>query len=142
VAASKSELTLGRKACIQALLGRLTVGKRAKITALIVLCLVLGAILTGVYITVEEQIPENALVVVTLEDKHYHSIYFDYDGVAAKTAKTMSLSEAKKQGFRPHQQSIGLGYFTGNRLFLYQYVVSKIGIQYNGRWDKNGDWLW
>lgn len=118
-------------------------GKGGKITVVVVICLVLIAFFLGIYVTVEEEIPENAVVVVTLEDKRYHSIHFDYDAVVGKTAKTMKLSEAKRQGFIPHQQSINLGYFKGNRLFLYQYVLSKIaGIQYNSRWDKNGNWLW
>lgn len=117
-------------------------GKRGKITVVIVICLVMVAFFLGIYVTVDEEMPENAVVVVTLEDKHYHSIHFDYGAVAGKTAKTMALSEAKRQGFTPHQHSIDLGYFRGNRLFLYQHVLSKIGIQYNSRWDKNGNWLW
>jgi len=118
------------------------VGKRGKITVVIVICLLLVAFFLGVYVTVREKIPENAVVVVTLEDKRYHSIHFDYDAVAGKTARTMPLSEAKQKGFKPHPQSIDLGYFKGNRLFLYQYVLSKIGIRYNSRWDKDGNWLW
>jgi len=118
------------------------VGKHGKITVVIVICLLLVAFFLGIYVTIEEQIPKNAVVVVTLEDKRYHSIHFDYDAVAGKTAKTMALSEAKRQGFTPDQQSVNLGYFKGNRLFLYQYVLSKVGIQYNSRWDKNGNWLW
>jgi hypothetical protein len=118
------------------------VGKRLKITVVIVICLLVVAFFLGIYVTVDEEMPENAVVVVTLEDKRYHSIHFDYGAVAGKTAKTMPLSEAKRQGFSPHQHSIDLGYFKGNRLFLYQYVLSKIGIHYNSRWDKNGNWLW
>jgi len=118
------------------------VGKGGKITVAVVICLVLVAFFLGIYLTVDEEMPENAVVVVTLEDKRYHSIHFDYDAVAGKTAKTMKLSDAKRQGFTPHQQSINLGYFKGNRLFLYQYVLSKIGIHYNSRWDRNGNWLW
>jgi hypothetical protein len=118
------------------------VGKRLKITVVIVICLLLVAFFLGIYVTVDEEMPENAVVVVTLEDKRYHSIHFDYGAVAGKTAKTMTLSEAKRQGFSPHQRSIDLGYFKGNRLFLYQYVLSKIGVHYNSRWDKNGNWLW
>ncbi|MFW6147063.1 MAG: hypothetical protein ACOC6B_01580 [Thermodesulfobacteriota bacterium] len=117
-------------------------GKRGKIAVVIVIGVLLVAFFLGIYVTVREKIPENAVVVVTLEDKHYHSIHFDYDAVAGKTAKTMTLAEAERKGFNPHPQSIDLGYFRGNRLFLYQYVLSKIGIHYNSRWDRNGNWLW
>lgn len=86
--------------------------------------------------------PGNAVVVVTVEDKKYHSIHFDYVDIVGKTAQTMILSEAKKQGFTPSQHSIDLGYFRGNSLFLYQYILSKFGLHYNSRWDENGNWLW
>ena len=106
------------------------------------ICLLLAAFFLGIYVTVDEEMPGNAVVLVTLEYKHYHSIHFYFGGVAAKTATTMALSEAKRQGFAPHEHSINLGYFRGNRLFLYQYVLSKIGVHYNSRWDENGNWLW
>jgi hypothetical protein len=118
------------------------VGKLAKIITVIVISIILVIFFLGIYITVDEEMPGNAVVVVTLEDKHYHSIHFDYISVAGKTAKTMILSEARKKGFKPDQHSRDLGYFRGNTLFLYQYVLSKFGIQYNSRWDKNGNWLW
>lgn len=100
------------------------------------------AFFLGVYITVDEQIPHNAVVVVTLEDKLYHSIHFDYMCIAGKTAKTMTLSEARKKDFKPDPHCGDLGYFRGNTLFLYQMVLSKLGVQYNSRWDKSGNWLW
>jgi hypothetical protein len=118
------------------------VGIRGKITVVVVVCLLLTAFFLGVSVTVREEIPENAMVVVTIEDKHYHAIHVDSDALAGKTAKTMPLSAARQKGFKPDPQSIDRGYFRGNRLFLYQYVLSKIGIHYNSRWDKNGNWLW
>ena len=117
-------------------------GKTSKIITVIVVSLLLVAFFLSIYITVDEEMPDNAVVVVTLEDKHYHSILFDYGSVAGKTAKTMFLSEAKAKGFKPDQVSIDLGYFRGNTLFLYQYVLSKFGVRYNSRWDKEGNWLW
>jgi len=118
------------------------VGKISKIIIIVVISLALVSFFLGIYITVDEKIPDNAVVVVTLEDKLYHSIHFDYICVAQKTARTMVLSEAKKKGFKPDSHCQDLGYFRGNRLFLYQYILSKFGIQYNSRWDKNGNWLW
>jgi hypothetical protein len=118
------------------------VGKTSKIITVIVVSLFVVAFFLSIYITVDEKMPDNAVVVVTLEDKHYHSILFDYSSVAGKTAKTMSVSEATAKGFKPDQVSIDLGYFRGNTLFLYQYVLSKFGVRYNSRWDKQGNWLW
>ena len=117
-------------------------GKVSKIIIVIVISLVLVAFFLGIYITVDETIPNNAVVVVTLEDRLCHSIHFDYLCVAGKTAKTILLSEAKEKGFNLDSHCQDLGYFIGNRLFLYQYILSKFGIQYNSRWDKNGNWLW
>jgi hypothetical protein len=118
------------------------VRKRSEIIVVIAISLFLVAFFLGIYITVDEKIPDNAVVVVTLEDKRYHSIHFDYICVAGKTAKTMVLSEANENGFKPDQHCRDLGYFRGNTLFLYQYILLKVGIQYNSRWDSNGDWLW
>jgi len=118
------------------------VKKIPKIIAVILISLILVSFFLGIYITVDEKVPDNAVVVVTMEDKFYHSIHFDYICVAGKTAKSMALSEAKEKGFKPHPHCQELGYFRGNTLFLYQYVISKFGIQYNSRWDKNGNWLW
>lgn len=117
-------------------------GKISKIIIVILISLALVVFFLGIYITIDEEIPDNAVVVVTLEDKLYHSIHFDYICVARKTAKTMVLYEAKEKDFKPDTHCQDLGYFRGNRLFLYQYILSKFGIQYNSRWDKNGNWLW
>ena len=117
-------------------------GKISKVIIVVVISLLLVAFFLSIYITVDEKMPGNAVVVVTLEDKHYHSIHFDYSVVAGKTAKTMLLSEAQAKGFVPDQLSIDLGYFRGNRLFLYQYILSRFGVRYNSRWDKDGNWLW
>ena len=116
--------------------------KTGKIITVVTVSLFLVAFFLSIYVTIDEEIPDNAVVVVTLEDKHYHSIHFDYASVAGKTARTMSLSEARKKGFKPDQRSQDFGYFNGNTLFLYQYILTSLGIQYNSRWDKNGDWLW
>jgi len=118
------------------------VGKTARIIVVVVISLLLIAFFLSIYITVDEKMPGNAVVVVTLEDKHYHSIHFDYSVIAGKTAKTMLLSEARAKGFIPDQLSTDLGYFRGNTLFLYQYILSKFGLRYNSRWDKDGNWLW
>ena len=117
-------------------------GKVSKTIIIVVISLALVSFFLGIYITVDEKIPDTTVVVVTLEDKLYHSIHFDYICVAQKTARTRVLSEAKKEGFKPDSHCQDLGYFRGNRLFLYQYILSKCGIQYNSRWDKNGNWLW
>jgi len=118
------------------------VGKISKIIVVAVISLILVAFFLGIYITVDEKIPENAIVIVTSEDKLYHSIHFDYMCVAGKTATPMVLSDAKEQGFKPDRHCQDLNYFKGSTLFLYQYILSKFGIQYNSRWNSNGDWLW
>ena len=118
------------------------VKKTFKIATAVVVSLILVGFFLSIYITVDEKIPDNAVVVVTLEDKLYHSIHFDYICVAGKTAKTMVLAEAKEKGFKQDPHCQDLGYFSGNTLFLYQAVLSKFGVQYNSRWDKAGDWLW
>jgi len=118
------------------------VEKTSKIITVVVISLFLIGFFLGIYITVDERIPDNAVVVVTLEDELYHSIHFDYICVAGKTAQTMVLSNAKEKGFKPDPHCQNLGYFRGNTLFLYQSVLSNLGIQYNSRWDENGDWLW
>ena len=117
-------------------------GKISNKIIVIVISFALVIFFLGIYITVDEEIPDNAIVVVTLENKLYHSIHFDYICVAQKTAKTMVLSEAKEKGFKPDTHCQDLGYFRGNRLFLYQHILSKFGMHYNSRWDKNGNWLW
>lgn len=117
-------------------------GKIYKIIVVVVISLFVIGFFLSIYITVDETMPGNAVVVVTMEDKRYHSIHFDYASVAGKTAKTLTLSQARAQGFAPDQLSSDLGYFRGNRLFLYQYILSKLGVRYNSRWDRNGNWLW
>ncbi len=113
-----------------------------QIALVVVISLFLIGFFLSIYLTVEERIPGNAVVVVTLEDKLYHSIHFDYICVAGKTAKTMLLSEANDNGFKPDPHCQDLGYFRGNTLFLYQVILSKLGLQYTSRWDKEGNWLW
>ncbi len=117
-------------------------GKISKIVIVVAISLFVIGFFLSIYLTVDEEIPGNAVVVVTLEDKHYHSIHFDYTSVAGKTAKTMTLSQARAEGFVPDQLSVDLGYFRGNTLFLYQYILSGFGVRYNSRWDKQGNWLW
>jgi hypothetical protein len=95
--------------------------KKGQIATVIVISLLVVGFFLSIYITVEEEIPGNAVVVVTTEDKLYHSIHFDHICVSGKTAKTMTLAEAKAQGY---------------------HLLSKLGIQVNSRWDKNGNWLW
>ncbi|MBW1767239.1 MAG: hypothetical protein JRJ65_09350 [Deltaproteobacteria bacterium] len=116
--------------------------KKQKITSVILISLVVVGFFLSVYITLEENIPGNAVVVVTSEDKLYHSIHFDHICVAGKTANTMTLSEAEAKGYKPHTHCQDLGYFRGNRLFLFHHILSKLGIRVNSRWDRNGNWLW
>ena len=33
-----------------------------------------------------------------------------------------------------------LGYFRGNRQFLFHHLLSKLGFPVNSRWDRNGNW--
>lgn len=117
-------------------------GNRYKILIVILICLLLVGFFLSIAVTVQEEIPGNAIVVVTLEDKHYHSIHFDYICIAAKSAKTMPLGLAKESGFTPHQHCEDLGYFKGNRRFLFHHLLSKLGVRVNSRWDENGNWLW
>jgi hypothetical protein len=117
-------------------------GRKSKVLVVIAISLLLIGFFLSIYITVEEEIPNNAIVVVTLEDKRYHSIHFDHICVSGKTAETMTLAEARSKGFRPHRHCQDLGYFQGNRLFLFHYLLSKIGMRVNSRWDDNGNWLW
>ena len=114
-------------------------------TKFIIVTLVIAFVIAfflSIYITVDETMPGNAVVVVTLEDKLYHSIYFDRLCVADKTAKTMTLSEALAEGYKPHAYDQELGYFKGTRRFYFHHLLSKLGISVNSRWDKNGNWLW
>jgi len=111
------------------------------ITVIIVSLLVIGFFLS-IYVTVEEKMPNNAVFLITLEDKLYHSIHFDYSCLANKTAKTTTLGEALTKGYRPDPHCKNLGYFRGNRRFLFHHLLSRLGIETNSRWDKYGNWLW
>ncbi len=66
-------------------------GKTSKIITGLLIGLFLVAFFLSIYVTVDEKIRENAVVIVTLENKLYHSIHFDYICIADKTAKTMVL---------------------------------------------------
>lgn len=116
--------------------------KNQKIAVVIILSLIMVGLFMSIFITVEETIPDNAVVIVTEEDKLYHSIHVDFICVEGKTAKTMTLAEAKKLGYTPHSHDIELGYFKGNRNFLFHHILSKLGMDINSRWNANGDWLW
>jgi hypothetical protein len=116
--------------------------KHWKIITVISISLIVVLLFLSIYITVEETIPDNALVVVTLEDKLYHSILFDNICVDGKTAQSMTLSEAIKDGYNPHEYDTELGYFRGNRRFLFHHILSKLGMNVNSRWDRDGNWLW
>ena len=117
-------------------------GKYQKIIIVILISLIVIGFFLSIYITIEENIPGNAVVIITLEDKLYHSIHFDHICVDGKTANTMTLSEALSQGYQAHEHDHELGYFRGNRRFLFHHMLSKLGVRVNSRWDKNGDWLW
>ena len=117
-------------------------GKKSKIFIVILISLLVIGFFLSIYISVEEKIPTNAVVVVTSEDKMYHSIHFDHICVSGKTAKTMILSQATAKGYKPHDHCEDLGYFKGNRRFLFHHILSKLGITINSRWDKDGNWLW
>ena len=88
--------------------------KKGKIVVIILVSLLVIGFFLTIYITVDEEIPGNAVVVVTEEDKQYHSIHFDHICVAGKTAQTMTLSEAEAKGYKPHKHDEDLGYFQGN----------------------------
>jgi len=116
--------------------------RKHQIIAIISISLLLIAFFLSIYITVEEKMPENTVVVITLEDKLYHSIHFDYICLANKTAKTTTLKEALAKGYQPDPHCQGLGYFRGNTRFLFHHILSKLGLPVNSRWDKHGNWLW
>ena len=116
--------------------------KNWKIITVISISLIIVLLFLSIYITVEEKIPGNAVVVVTHEDKLYHSIHFDLVCVEGKTADSKTLSWAVSNGYKPHDYDNDLGYFTGNRRFLFHHILSKMGINANSRWDKDGNWLW
>ena len=116
--------------------------KNHKIVVVIILSIIMIGLFMSIFITVDETPPDNAVVIVTQEDKLYHSIFGGEKCLLGKTAKTMTLSEAIKEGYKPHQYDIDLGYFRGNRRFLFYHILSKLGVNVNSRWDSNGDWLW
>jgi hypothetical protein len=116
--------------------------RNGKIIVVILITLIIVLLFLSIYITVEETIPDNAVVVVTLEDKLYHSIHFDEICIDKKNAQTMTLSEAITKGYKPHEYDMELGYFKGNSQFLFHHILSKIGMNVNSRWDKDGNWLW
>jgi len=113
----------------------------SKIIVAALISLLLIAFFLGIYITVDEKIPDNAVVLVTSKNKLYHSIHFDNTCYVPPMIK-MELSEAKEKAYKPDPHCQDLGYFRGSNLFLYQYILSKLGMQYNSRWDNAGDWLW
>ncbi len=116
--------------------------KKGKRNIVILVCLVVIGFFLTIYMTVDEEIPENAVVVVTQEDKLFHSIHFDHICVANKSAQSMTLIEARAKSYQPHKHDEDLGYFRGNRQFLFHHILSKFGLPVNSRWDKNGNWLW
>lgn len=117
-------------------------GKTSKAVTVILISLLLLLFFVSIYVSVEETMPGNSIVVVTEEDKRYHSIHFDHICLEGKHAKTMTLDEARAAGLKPHAHDEDLGYFRGNRRFLFHDLLARFGIQVNSRWDKNGNWLW
>jgi hypothetical protein len=117
-------------------------GKASKVMVVISISLMVLFLFASVYVSVDETMPGNAIVVVTEEDGLYHSIHFDHICLEGKTARTMTLSEARSRGLQPHAHDEDLGYFRGNRRFLFHDLLARLGIQVNSRWDKNGNWLW
>ena len=116
--------------------------KKHQIVVVVLVSLLIVGFFLSIYISVEENLPGNAVVVVTLEDKLYHSIHFDHICVANLTAETMTRTRAEADGYKPHAHCQDLGYFKGNSIFLFHYILSKFGVRVNSRWDKNGNWLW
>jgi hypothetical protein len=116
--------------------------KKYQVITVATICLFLIGFFLSIYVTVEEDMPANAVVVITLEDKLFHSIHFDYVSVAGKTAKTTTLNEALTQGYKRSPHDENLGYFRGNRRFLFHHLLSKLGVPVNSRWDRYGNWLW
>jgi hypothetical protein len=116
--------------------------EKGKIAAVIFISLLVVGFFLSIYVTVDEEIPDNAVVVVTSEDKLYHSIHFDHICVTGKTAQTMTLAEARAKGYQAHKHCEELGYFKGNRRFLFHHIISRLGFPANSRWDRNGNWLW
>lgn len=117
-------------------------GKTSKTITVILITFLLVLFFFSIYITVDEGMPGNLIVIVTEEDNLFHSIHFDHICLEGKTARTLTLAEARARGFQPHAHDEDLGYFQGNRRFLFHDLLARAGIQVNSRWDKNGNWLW
>ncbi len=116
--------------------------KYHKTVVVIFLSLIMIGLFMSIFITVEETIPDNAFVIITEEDKLYHSIFGGYKCLAGKTSRSVRLSEAENLGYKPHSYDEDLGYFRGNRRFLFHHMLSKLGVNVNSRWDSEGDWQW
>ena len=120
-------------------------GDKYKTFAVVLISLFVVGFFLSIYITVEEKIPDNADVIVTEENKLYHSIHFDHICISGKEdakIQQMSLSQAIAKGYKADPHCQDLGYFKGNRRFLLHHILSKLGMRVNSRWNKNGDWLW
>ncbi len=116
--------------------------KRSQIIITVVITLFLVAFFLSIYVTVEEEMPGNAVVVITVEDGLFHSIHFDQTCVSGKHAQTTSLDEALKKGFKPDPRCEALNYFKGNTRFLFHDLLARIGVSVNSRWDREGNWRW
>jgi hypothetical protein len=120
----------------------MAIKKKYQVITIALISFLLVGFFLSIYFTVEEKMPNNAVVVITLEDKLYHSIHFDHLCVSGKTAKTTALGEAVAKGYKPDAHCQNLGYFRGNRRFLFHHLLSKLGFEVSSRWDKYGNWLW
>jgi hypothetical protein len=116
--------------------------EKLKTLVVVLLSLLVVGFFLSIYIVVDEEIPGNAIIIVTEEDKLYHSIHFDHICVSGKTARTMPLSEAIAKGYKPDEHCQALGYFKGNSHFLFHHILSKFGLRVNSRWDEKGNWRW
>jgi hypothetical protein len=116
--------------------------KRSQIIITVIITLFLIAFFLSIYVTVEEKMPGNALIVITLENGLFHSIHFDETCVAGKKALTTSLDEALKKGALPDPHCDALNYFQGNTRFLFHDLLARIGVSVNSRWDREGNWRW
>lgn len=115
--------------------------KHKIISAIFVISLLIFFFMS-IYITVEEEMPNNAVVIISLEDGLYHSIHFDFICLENKTAKTTTLADAIAEGYKPDPHCQSLGYFRGNTRFLLYQLLFKLGVEVDSRWDKYGNWLW
>jgi hypothetical protein len=116
--------------------------KRSQIIITVIVTLVLIAFFLSSYVTVEEEMPGSAVVVITPENGLYHSIHFDQTCVAGKQALTTSLDEAIKRELRPDPRCEALNYFKGNTRFLFHDLLARMGVSVNSRWDREGNWRW